>query len=88
MMSPQANKADFPINKRPASNANHEKQTHFSMKRKEVSSKRWAKPTQDEKSLAQDTWRCSSYTLLTGNLKKMTMILLIQLNGYSVQHVL
>ena len=49
MMSPQANKADFLINIKPASNANHD------MKRKKVSSKRWAKPTQDEKSLAQDT---------------------------------
>lgn len=56
MMNPQPDKTDFPINKRPASNANHEKQARFfSTKKKKVISKRWAKPTQDEKNACYET---------------------------------
>ena len=41
MMNPQRDDNDLPVNKRPAPNANHQKQPCFSMKKKRVVPKRW-----------------------------------------------
>ena len=56
MMNPQENIPDFPTNKRPASNANHQmKPRFFSTKKKRVVPKRWAKPSRDERDTCYDT---------------------------------
>ena len=56
MMNPQRGDTDFPVNKRPAPNANHQKQPRFfSTKKKRVVPKRWAKPSKDEKDTCYGT---------------------------------
>ena len=60
MMIPQTSMSDFPTNqatnKRPASNANHQKQPRFfSTKKKRVMPKTWAKPSKDERNTCSDT---------------------------------
>ena len=88
MTSPQADKTDFPINKRPASNANHEKQTRFFLqKRKRCHLKDGQSQHKMKKLLATRHLKMFKLYIVVIALKKMTMTLLIQLNGYSVQHV-
>ena len=50
MTSPQPSDTDFPVKKRTASNANHQKQpSFFSTKKKRVVPERWAKPSKNER---------------------------------------
>ena len=49
-MNPQTSDTDFPVNKTPTLNANHQKQPRlFSTKKKRVMPKRWAKPSKGKR---------------------------------------
>lgn len=84
MMSPRPDKTNSPINKRPASNANHEKQERFFSTKKKVTFKRWAKP---KRLLAMRHLKVLNLYIVETVLKKMIVTLLILLNGFSAVNV-
>ena len=89
-MNPQPSDTDFPVKKRPAPNANHQKQPRFfSTKKKRVVPKRWAKPSKDERDTCYGTLESveiSHCAIVESVLSKMIWNPQIWLNGSGAVH--